>query len=62
MTKILMSLALLAGCAHAPLPHRAAAELFPQANSPPAECPGQHKMTVSNIDGTWFIYCFGIDN
>jgi hypothetical protein len=62
LAKIIAATSLLSGCAHTTyLPHRDPVELFPQANSPPAECPGQYKMTVGlpDADGRFFIYCFG---
>jgi hypothetical protein len=56
---------ILTGCASSPppvsLPHRQPGELFPQADSPPAECPGQYSYTVDIPDGSgrFFVYCFG---
>src|SRR6266404_5014816 len=43
------------------LPHRQQWEMFPQANSPPAECPGQYHEEVYS-DGNFFIYCWGRNN
>jgi hypothetical protein len=53
---------LLTGCNTVrPLPSRPIQDLFPQADSPAAECPGQYRMDVNlpNDDGSFFIYCFG---
>jgi len=57
----------LASCAIIPIPtfpHRTMEELFPQANSPPAECPGQYKMVSYLYDEnmTFFVYCWGVNN
>jgi hypothetical protein len=55
---------LLAGCQQVQtLPHRYAYELFPQANSPNAECPNQYPGYVSIDDGTeFFLECWGDTN
>jgi hypothetical protein len=57
----LLMLFLLAGCQQVrTLPHRYAYELFPQANSPNAECPNQYPDYVSIDDGTaFFLECWG---
>ncbi len=55
---------MLAGCtsaAPASLPHRAPAELFPQAISPPAECPGQIAMLIDIENNEFFVYCAPIE-
>lgn len=63
--KGLVVVLLLVGCGSQPvihsLPHRPIAELFPQAYSPPAECPGQYHEEVF-ADGNFFLYCWGRDN
>ena len=42
------------------LPHRDEYELFPQANSPAKECPGQYADYVITHDGTeFFLECWG---
>jgi hypothetical protein len=42
------------------LPHRDTYELFPQANSPARECPGQYADYVITHDGTeFFLECWG---
>lgn len=43
------------------LPHRQAWEMFPQAMSPAAECPGQYHEEVWAGEN-FFIYCWGRDN
>lgn len=62
MSRYVLLALVLAGCQHAPyLPSRQVAELFPQANSPPAECPGQYHEEVWS-DGNYFLYCWGRNN
>jgi hypothetical protein len=60
-TAPLLIVSLLAGCQQVQtLPHRYAYELFPQANSPTAECPNQYPDYVSIDDGTaFFLECWG---
>jgi len=60
---------LLAACQHTQppvrqqaqaLPHRNPYELFPQANSPAKQCPGQYADYVIEDDGTeFFLECWG---
>jgi hypothetical protein len=55
----------LVGCASSPatLPSRPPTGNHGQGQSPPAECPHQHQMTVDLPDGsgTFFIYCWGAE-
>lgn len=59
MTKWLIASLAVSACAAAPLPHRQAWEAFPQAVSPPAECPAQYEYIVGVDDVAFFLYCFG---
>jgi hypothetical protein len=68
-TVLPLIVSLLAACQHTQmaadqhtqtLPHRNPSELFPQANSPAKQCPGQHADYVVTHDGTeFFLECWG---
>jgi hypothetical protein len=68
-TALPLIVSLLAACQHTQvaadqhtqtLPHRNPSELFPQANSPAKQCPGQHADYVVTHDGTeLFLECWG---
>jgi hypothetical protein len=63
-TVLPLIVSLLAACQHVQtLPHRDQYELFPQANSPAKECPGQYPDYVMTHDGTLlFLECWGDSN
>jgi hypothetical protein len=63
-TVLPLIVSLLAACQHTQsLPHRDESELFPQANSPTRECPGQYSDYVIAHDGTeFFLECWGTQN
>lgn len=66
-TFLALIVSFLAACQHTQsLPHRDLHELFPQANSPARECPGQYPDYVSTHDGHYgtamFLECWGDTN
>jgi hypothetical protein len=56
---------LLLGCEHTPskpppnLPSHPTWEMFPRASSPPADCPGQYRSVIEDVNGDAFLGCWG---